>query len=122
MMDIHKAKDHLATTEERISLAREYTTARSEAYKNKYKLEMILVAHLSMIRSYKANVGVDMAFLMLLEPNFLSNPEHTAEAKGYYKAWKENEAKYKGLERLLGAVESKTTFIQSLMRYERDNT
>ena len=120
-MDITKAQDTLATNDERIKLARDYSLARKESYMNKYHLDMVLVSKLSEIRAIKANCGIDMAYLMLLEPNFL--PEaHRKETQEYYKLWKLNEAKYKGLERLLSAVESKVTFTQSLMRYERDST
>ena len=121
MQDIFNARANIETNNQRIELAREYSKCRETAHTSKYNLDMILVSKLSDIRAYKANVGIDMAYLILLEDGFLPEDQRN-EAKEYYKEWKTNEGKYKGLERLMSAVESKITFIQSLMRYERDNT
>jgi len=113
-MDIHEAKNNKETIEQRIRLAKEYKIARELAYKARYNLDMLLVSRLDEIRADKPNVGLEMGYLMLC------SIEETA--KEHYKAWKKAESQYKGLERILSAVESKTTFCQSLMRYERDNS
>jgi len=117
-VDIHITEEHHKALDERIKLAGEYRQARSEAYQSKYKLEMILVSKLAIIRSFKSNAGYDMALLMLMENGFLDE-EQLREVKGYYKTYLEQTAKYKGLDRLLKAYESKTTFMQSVMRFQR---
>ena len=111
-MDIHKAAEEIKNIDERIALAREYKESRESATKAKLELDTLLVANLCWIRAEKPNVGTDMAYLMLMEIS--------KAAKEPYEKWLTELAKYKGLERIITAVESKTTFVQSLMRYQRD--
>ena len=118
-MDIDEAKAHLESIENRIALAREYVVSRRKAAKAKFNLEIVLCGNLPRIREEKANIGYDMAILMLMSEGFLEDPLKT-ECRSYYKEWIEAEARYKGLERLMGAMESKTTFIQSMMRWQRE--
>ncbi len=113
-MDINKALKNQETIEQRIKLAKEYKTAREKSYKAHYELDILLVGNLREIRADKPNVGIDFAYIMLME---ICEP-----AKECYKTWKKAESQYKGMERILSAVESKTTFCQSLMRYERTNS
>jgi len=118
-MDIHKAIAHESDIDERIKLAKDYAKEREEAFKAKYKLDMLLVANLSEIRGKKSNVGYDMALLMLMEIDFLKI-EDTNAVREYYKDYLYHTSRYKGLERILSSFESKTTFYQSLMRYQRE--
>lgn len=120
-MHIQEVKQHLIGIDERIKLARDYSSAREKAAKAKVELEMILVANLREIREEKSNVGYEMALLILLEPGMLFNDVHDVAIK-LYKEMNEETARYKGLEKLLDAYETKTTYIQSVMRYERENT
>ena len=112
-MDYNEAIAHKPTVDERIKIAREYRDSRVLAAKAKHRLDILLVANLAIIRETKSNVGIDMAYLMLMDI--------CTDAKEYYKIWKVEEAKYKGLERILTALESKTTFYQSLMKFQRNH-
>lgn len=120
-MDYHTAKDYLPVLDNRIKLAEDYRKARTKAADAKYGLELMLVSSLSRIREDKPNVGYDMAILMLLEPFFLSEDDMEVAQK-FYQDMLKYTAEYKGLERMMGALESKVTFVQSLMRYEREST
>ena len=120
-MDYNTAINHMPILDNRIKYAEEYRAARAKAAKAQYNLEIMLAANLDSIREQKSNVGYDMALLMLIEPGFLSDQE-TEAAQAHYKDVKRYTAEYKGLERLMSALESKVTFVQSLMRYERENT
>jgi len=120
-MDFMEAKAHMPIINNRVELAKSYRDARKKASEAKYNLEVILAANLSRIRDMKSNVGYDMAILMMLEPGFLSDDIRSA-VLAHYRDMSKYTSEYKGLERLMSALESKVTFVQSLMRYERDST
>ncbi len=119
-MDYNTAMTHMPILEDRIEYAKKYKNARVRAADAQFKLEIMLTANLNIIRESKPNVGYDMAVLMLLEDGFLSKDD-TEVAKGFYKDVKKYTAEYKGLERLMSALESKVTFVQSLMKFQREN-
>lgn len=95
-----------------ITNAQKYSEARKKAGAAKTALDMMLTANLRDIRAEKPNVGIDMAYLMLIEIN--------EAAKSFYQDWVENEAIYKGLERLLDAYSSKLIMEQSLLKHVRE--
>ncbi len=119
-MDYNTAINHMPLLDNRIELAEKYRDARSKASEAQYNLEIMLAANLELIRDQKPNVGYDMAILMLIEPGFLFTDE-TKAAQAFYKDVKHYTAEYKGLERLMSALESKVTFVQSLMKFQREN-
>ena len=92
--------------------AEAYCTARKRAGIAKVKLELLLVAHLEDIRKQKKNAGYEMSVLMLLE--------RLEEAKPFYSEWQEQEAAYKGLEKLCEAYATRISFEQSVMRFTRE--
>jgi hypothetical protein len=111
-MDIFKAQEIAELAKKQTDLAWQYAQTRETATKAKTEMELRLISRLSTIRTQKANVGIDMSFLMLMELE--------PDTKTIYKEWKEAEAKYKGLEKILEANASIIMFYQSLMRYQKD--
>ena len=109
----HKTKTDLqAIAQRQVDDAQKYAEAREMAGKAELALNCILVASLSEIRGRKKNVGIEMAQLMVCEDN--------PEATNYYAIWKQNEATYKGLEKLIDARGGQIIMEQSLMKNERE--
>jgi len=92
-----------------ITLSDDYYKERVKSAEGRVNFEILLVAHMSTYREERKSMGFEMACLRLMED---SEP-----AKEYYKTWKESEAKFKGLEKLLNANETKISFAQSKLRY-----
>jgi hypothetical protein len=92
-----------------IKLAEDYSKERTKSGNAKADLDLILTANISEIREKKANVGMDMAYIMLME-------DHVEAAK-LYKEWQQSENNYKGLEKLIEAHQSKISLEQSIMKY-----
>jgi len=112
-MDYHEANKLKEVADEQIKRARDYEKARTVAGKAKSDLDILLAAKFSTIRAAKSNVGIEAALVMLMENNTV--------AQHLYREMIENEAKYKSLERIIDALDSKVKLGQSLMRYEREN-
>src|SRR3990167_2016399 len=110
-MDYNQAQAIAELAKKQVKLAEEYAKQREIAGKAKTEMEIRLVVKLPHIRTQKANVGVDMANLMLMEIE--------PDTRTIYREWKEAEAKYKGLERILEANASVIMFHQSLMKYQK---
>ena len=100
--------------DEQIKLSREYALYREAAARAKQSLDILLAASFASFRKEKSNLGYEAALIMLMEDN--------EEAMILYKELKENEAKYKGLEKILEALQAKVSFGQSVMKYIRENT
>jgi hypothetical protein len=92
--------------------ADEYCRARRAAGEAKVALDLLLTAALPGIRAEKRNVGMDMAYLMLIE--------RQEAARGYFEDWQKNEAAYKGLERLLDAYASRIMMELSILKRQAD--
>ena len=110
-MDISNAYENLKLADELIETAKEYSQARERAGKAERELNIFLVGNLSTIREKKPNIGYDMAVLMLLEIE--------PEAKSIYTEYKHFESKYKGLEKILEAIKSKISLVQSQMKWQQ---
>ena len=108
-MDLTAYQDHVELCNKQIELAQEYDKQRIIAGNAKTELEIRLTSALPSIRLEKPNVGVEMAYLLLME--------FEPDTKNIYRQWKEAESKYKGIEKLIEAYASKISFQQSLMRY-----
>lgn len=108
-MDHVRALELSTLAEEQIKCARDYMEARKKAGKAKGELDILLVASLKSIRERKSNVGYDMAKLMLCEDN--------ETARGLYKEEITQTARYKGLEKIMEALQSRISLDQSVMKY-----
>jgi hypothetical protein len=93
-----------------VKLAEQYLEARKAAGEAKISLDLILTSKLKEIRKNKPNAGYEMAILMLCEDSF--------EARDYYESLVINEARYKGLERLLDAHASRIMLEMAILKRE----
>jgi hypothetical protein len=93
-----------------VTLSNDYYQERVKSAEAKVNFEILMTASMLEMRTERKGIGYDMACLRLMEDS--------ETAKDFYKAWKESEAKYKGLERLLSANETKISFAQSKLKYQ----
>ncbi len=108
-MDPKKMKELSDLASHQIKLAGDYEKERKKAGQAKADLDLILAANLPEIRKEKANAGIDMAYLMLMENNDV--------ASKLYKEWKICESNYQGLEKLIEAHQAKIMMEQSILKY-----
>lgn len=108
-MDIHEALKLKELADQQIDFAKQYMTAREQAGKAKSDLDILLASRFLSIRTAKKNVGYEAALIMLMETDIV--------AQKLYQTMTENTAKYKGLEKLIEALQSKISLAQSVMRY-----
>lgn len=117
-MDYKQAMDGFEITSEIVDRARDYIKALNEATEAKNYLEVILTAeYLKDFRAVKKNLGYDMALLMMLEKAAEQDNDDILDA---YKQYQTKTAEYKGLEKLINALETKVSYYQSLMRWQRE--
>jgi hypothetical protein len=109
MIDQKKLADLRGIAQGQVERAEKYAQARERAGRAESQLKIILASKLKNIRKEKKNVGIDMAILMLCEDDEV--------ARKLSKELIEQEAIYKGLERVLDAVASVLIFEQSLMKF-----
>ena len=108
-MDYQKAMELSNLANEQVELAREYCKKREAAGNADKELGILLSANIKGILKRKAGAGYDMAVMMLMEEN--------EEAKKCYAVKMTNEARYKGLEKLIETLQSKISLEQSIMKY-----
>ena len=108
-MDYIQAKSLSQIADKQVILAEEYESARRKSGKAESELKLILASKLAELRGKKKNIGIEMAILMLLEDDKI--------ARGLYKEFTEQEAIYKGLEKLLDAYASKLITEQAIMKF-----
>ncbi len=108
-MEVQRALKLQNIAEEQVKCAKEYLVARKAAAKAKSDLDILLTASLKDIREKKSNVGYDMARLILCEDNPL--------ARELYQTELEQTALYKGLEKVIEALQSQISLEQSVMKY-----
>lgn len=108
-MDIIKAQELSELASKQIELAQAYVEARQRAGEAKTSLELILTANIKDILDTKRNAGYEMALLILMADNI--------EAKEFFAEMRKYTEKYKGLEKLIEAHQSKISLEQSIMKY-----
>lgn len=87
----------------------EYSNLLEKATKNKVSLDLILASRLAELQKVKRNAGIDVLRLMLI-----SSGED--EVVGYFNNWQTYEAKYKGLEKIIDALQEKINVRKLLIR------
>jgi hypothetical protein len=92
--------------------AEEYCQARRKAGQAKVALDLMLTAQLPDIRAEKRNVGIEMAYTMLMERN--------EAAKEFFEIWQKEESNYKGLEKMLEAYASRIMLEMSILKRQAD--
>ena len=95
---------------QQVKTANLYADARKRAGKAEADLKILLTSRLKELRGNKKNLGVEMAILILMEDDEL--------AKKLYGEWVEQEALYKGYERILDATNSKLITEQALLKWQ----
>lgn len=88
-------------------LSEEYSTARRSSVKARVDFEILLVSRMAEFRAESKGRGYDMSCLRLLEGD--------EEAQGLYRVWKEEESRYKGLERIIEANREKIMWGKKIM-------
>jgi len=109
-LEIYDRKELLAIAEARLKWAEEYRKARSLCGQRRQELNILLASKISKYRGMKKNLGYDMAVLMLLEESTV--------AQEIYSEMTITEDKYKSLEPIMAALESKVMLYQSLMKWQ----
>lgn len=111
-MDSQQANDLRQVADLQMKNANRYAEARKLAGKAQAALDLMVAAALPDIRAKKKSAGMEMARLMLIEAN--------SHARSFYTEWMENEAIYKGLEKVLEAGATKISFEQSVMKFIKE--
>lgn len=117
-MDYIETQETLAElTKKVIHYSHKYSEARTR-YGQAARAIMILLVPKQKQDSYQ-RISLDKQILRLLS----ETPEdHKEEVYGYFREYKEAREEYKGLEKIIDAYSSKIMTLQSLMRWERENT
>lgn len=118
-MDNSKIQECFELLKKQEELSKVYYDLRVSAAKAKYKFTAVLITHLPTLRTKKKNMGIDMAEMMLLEPNYLSE-EQRKEVEEYYQAYQLNTEQYKAIEKLLEINQTHISFIQSILKYVKE--
>jgi hypothetical protein len=115
-MDVQMALDAVKLTDELINQSMSYNLARIKSAEAKRDLDILLASkYLTAFRSIKSNLGYEMALLMLVEAEGEVGRE-------LYSTYLTETARYKGMERILDAVQAKVSFFQSIMKYELEGS
>lgn len=101
-------------TQQVCSLANIYMASRSLSGEAKTKLDIILASKLKDLRKIRSNIGYDMGLIALME-------DGDKEIENYYTTYMTETDKYKGLEKVINALETKISVIQSMLKYEKDH-
>ena len=92
-----------------LEFSEKYADHRKVSADNKTKFDIILASKFNSFRQQKPNLGHETAVFMLLESG-------DKEVETYYTDWQFNEAQYKGLEKIIEAIQSKISLSQSIMK------
>lgn len=101
--------DLLKLSDDLHKMSLEYAQVRNECYKNKLSLDLILASRLAQLQKEKRNAGIDVLRLMLIATD-------EKEVRDYYTNWQNLEAKYKGLEKIIDAIQEKINVRKLLVR------
>jgi len=101
-------------TEEQREQAYKYLNVRIEAATLKNYLESELVKRLPKYRASRSNIGVEMAFLARFEDAMQEKDADYIKKKERYE---ELMAEYKGLDRVLDALNSQSIALQSALKH-----
>lgn len=110
-MDVQDIKMVREIAQEQQDYSKKYAEIRNKASISKTALELILVKRLKEVRISKPNIGIEMAYLMLMEMD--------SNARELYTIWKESEAEYKGLEKMIEAYASRLMLEMHLNKWQQ---
>lgn len=109
IVDYADSNEVMKISAELVSLAKKYQEARQKAAVAKWRLDVIQASKMKEIREIRSSVGYDTARLMLLEYD-------DAEIHQYYKEESRWVGEYKGLEKIIDALQSQISLCQSLIK------
>lgn len=109
MIDINDQRQVLSISQKLYELSDTYRKERYKAAKYKRELDLILATKMNSLRSKKSNLGYETAVIMMLE-------EDNETTRDIYTKYMESLGKYKGLEKVISALESQISLIQSLIK------
>ena len=116
-MDFVKTQEELRLlTGKLIKLGRQYKTAREAFGEAKYTLDVELTPKQDDPKYQKASF--EKQLLMLRNSTIKKNK---SVIYGYHEDYIKQEQRYKGIEKLMEAIISRITTIQSLIRWQREN-
>lgn len=116
-MDFISVEQEIASLSSKLlELSEKYYEVRCEYGRVKKELYIMLVPVQKIPRYQK--MAVDKQLLTLIDENEELSEPLTILYQNYILL----EQQYKGLEKLIGAYETKISTLQSLMRWQRDNT
>ena len=107
-MEAHDLMEAVKRLEE---LSEKYEHHRTLSAENKLKFDYILASKLPEYFKLKKNIGYDTSRLLLLS-------EGGEEERTYDRLYHENEARYKGLEKIIDAIREKVHLGKFLGRIE----
>ena len=111
MFDFNDAEQIQKLSCDLVAFAKEYATARNKEAEAKFKINILLSANFDKLREKKSNVGHEIALVMLIEL--------VPEAKDHYKEMLYWEGRYKGLEKILDAMNSQLILAMSLIKNQQ---
>jgi hypothetical protein len=115
MIDYNDNQQLFELSQELIKYSHQYNTARQLSAKAKHSLDIILASRMNELRQKKSNLGYETAQIMLLE-----NAED--EVKKIYQEYVKQTGVYKGLEKVLQALQSQISLVQSIIKNQVNNT
>ena len=113
-MDIARQHEYIELTNKLIKLSEDYYEARMKASEAKLSLDYMLASKYEEIRTIKSNVGIESAYVILMELE--------PTTKKFYQDMTHYTNKYKGLEKIMDAMRTKVSLWQSLCKWEKENT
>lgn len=108
-------QDIMTLTDKVIALSEEYEVERKAFGQAKSDIDVLLAGQILGFLGTKKNLGIDMAYEMLIA-SYKQNNSTVAEE--LYKEMIRHENNYKALERIIDANASKVMAIQSIMKYK----
>lgn len=114
MIDYHDSQQVWLLCDEMVTRSHEYAKAREEYAQAKLRFDIALAGAFPALRANRPSLGVETAQMMLLEKS--------PESQRIYSELLEKEAHYKGLEKIIEALKSQITLIQSLIKNQNQNT
>ena len=109
IIDYTDSNQVMKISQEIVEKARLYQAARRKSAIAKWKLDLILASKMEEMRLIRKSIGYDTARVMLLE----YDDEEIAE---YYREEERWTSEYKGLEKVIDALQSQVSLCQSLIK------
>ena len=111
-MDQAKMKRLSDLAQHQVETANRYANARKLSGRAERDLKIIIASEITKLRTIKKNIGIEFATLLIV------GQDETARI--LYAEWTEQEAVYKGLEKVLEAQASQLMWEMSLNKFQKE--